>query len=187
MPNKRGTYEHMLAVAKKKPILQHILDNIEITSVESIKSVKLPMWIKGHLIELKERASNGDMCSSMELANALAKEMSDKTRKSHIIVYDVYRYMGEDCKIKGTHTELCNNDFIVDIDDGSLKVNAFVLKLDKEEKNRVLFMCDYVGDYDIGTYNIELLQPFLRDKYKKDLIESDYSLGGIMASGVNKW
>ena len=51
----RGTYAHMLAVAKKKPRLQQIIDNIDNYTVEELKVFpNQPRWIREHLVAHKE-------------------------------------------------------------------------------------------------------------------------------------
>lgn len=50
----RGTYEHMLAVAKKKPQLKHIVDNIDKYTVDELETMcGQPEWIRKHLVTHK--------------------------------------------------------------------------------------------------------------------------------------
>ena len=47
----RGTFEHVLAVAKKKPRVQHALDNLENLTETDINNLpNIPGWIKRHLV-----------------------------------------------------------------------------------------------------------------------------------------
>ena len=54
----RGTYTHLLAVAKKKPALQAILDDLENLSEKDIKALTgQPGWVKKILTkQAKEKA-----------------------------------------------------------------------------------------------------------------------------------
>ena len=47
----RGTFKHVLAVAKKKPRVQDALDNLENMSEDDINNLpNIPGWIKRHLV-----------------------------------------------------------------------------------------------------------------------------------------
>lgn len=51
----RGTFTHMLAVAKKKPYLKEILDNIDSYTIEELDTVKgQPAWVRKHLVAHKK-------------------------------------------------------------------------------------------------------------------------------------
>ena len=51
----RGTVEHMLAVAKKKPALGAIVDNLDNYTIEQLDNVAgQPAWIRKHLITHKK-------------------------------------------------------------------------------------------------------------------------------------
>jgi len=47
----RGSFKHVLAVAKKKPRVQAALDNLENMSEDDIDNLQnIPGWIKRHLV-----------------------------------------------------------------------------------------------------------------------------------------
>lgn len=51
----RGTYKHMLAVAKKKKPLQNIINNISSYTIEELDNIQgQPAWIRKHLVKYKQ-------------------------------------------------------------------------------------------------------------------------------------
>jgi len=69
-------------VAKKKPALQHVLDNLDLLSLEEIRASKIPGWTKQVLEQEKDLLEKRRGCISVEeIAKRMNEYSQNKTKE----------------------------------------------------------------------------------------------------------
>lgn len=189
MPNKRGTYDHMLAVAKKKPELQQVIDNISDYTEGQISELSFPKWIRKHLLTAHKRDEN-DLADKelMTEVNRIAREMTARSQaesKEYTGIYKAYKYNGPDMTV-GTNVlfEVVSGDPFLIISDLAFKIGSHVVNLKASDAKNILAYSTLNRECSIGEYNKDILYPHICEKYRTDLIEHDYSFGEIWNRSV---
>lgn len=181
----RGTHEHMLAVAEKKPQLKTIIDNIAEYTTEELKVIQgQPGWIKKRLVEYKEvaekRQANAERWGGGYLTpDEIADRMADSSGCDAASGFPAYQYNGEDINIGGNlQLEVSPGDYILLLRGKKIKVNPTVIDVSDKDIHRILSNSTALGEMNINEYNFAM-QSYLGNKHS-----GDYSLGGIMSRGV---
>ena len=183
MKGGRGSFDHMLKVAKKKPELQKVIDNIESYTEEDINSLSFPKWIRKHLLNCEE---NAEEKRNIELeATKMAALMPSISPNERYPKYTAYKYNGSDEYIGDISKFLLEHgDLILDVGDGNIKVNANIVKIDNKGFTKLVKSCEIIGKYNIIEYN-EMLFSHIEKSHKLTTPSgTDYSIAGIFARSV---
>lgn len=187
----RGSYEHMLQVAKKKPKLKEVVDNIKNYSVEDINNLSgnpFAAWVKKHLIRMVEAHRGIDSESnSLKTATEIAAIMSEKSANNSIEYYKIYQYNGMDMNvgIRGKFDlEINQGDYFAVIDYGNVKINASTVRVSETDYSSLINSATFLTEMTMIEYNIEM-QKNLEVKYQLSTkSDTDYSMAGIMSRSV---
>ena len=161
----RGTYKHLLMLAKKKPKLQEILDRVENMTDKEIDELKqFQTWIRKRLKQARSEKL------AAKFAIRLEQESIDACIENDLPTYEIYQYKGLTCQIGEPFLiELENNDYLVIIDTTTMKVNQSAIKINPSQQVSILSQSDYKTTTNLVDYNANVLQPYLLEKYGSDI------------------
>lgn len=184
MPEGRGSYQHLLKLAEKKPEVKKALENVDNMTNEDIDNLhQFQPWIRkrlkdAKLIKVKEIAG----ITAFELAEI----MRSKSKLGHSGQYEVYQYQGDvcrdaECSVIGNSLtiEIERGDWLMKISSTSLKINATVIQMTEQQSSQIIANSKYYKTTDISKYNTEILQPYLEEKYGNNV--------AIMGTPVNPY
>lgn len=156
---KRGTFSHVEAIAKKKPKLQEVIDNIEDYSAEEIDALKgYQAWIRKHLkLHLKDilaKQRDARVIASLNIPTPAAAD------RGAGLTHDTYQY-------EGTQQYVVQNgpSFTYEVDPGDLfliynetyvKMNSTMVACTNAELNDLIKSSKLLGKKSIIDYNIHL-------------------------------
>ena len=168
----RGTYTHLLEIARKKPDLARVVDNLSSYSIKSLDALSQPRWIR----ELLKKQST----LKTEVIYVQQTPIINK-----IPVYAVYEYNGP--------TKFIGVRFKLEIESGDLiafsetcRVNRYTVDVDELERSEIKSLSNHVKDCEPLIF-ASMVSDMLNNKDLPSGSEpaTDYSLDGIFARGVS--
>lgn len=166
--SKRGSFDHMISLSKKKPKIKEALDNLDNLSVSQITNMqKLPMWVRKHLLTAKKMkdefaqlgAEYDPYISADKRATDIANVMISKTlREEQELKGIVYIYAGNEMRIGRPDTMqgmIYTNDhvFVFPEDLSQIVVAMQLIKPTIEEIHMVLNASECIGIHTKREYN----------------------------------
>jgi len=158
----RGSIDHMLSVAKKKPGLKEIVDNIVSYDDEKINSVQFPLWIKKRLIQYRDIEATKHRMQDLHIPAP-----KDTVHSLH----GVYKYTGptaliNDDSINNGRMQYevdCGDIFLI-CDEQYIKFNSMVVYCVGGDREQIVNNSKFIDNMLIAQYN-ELLQEALTEKH----------------------
>jgi len=171
----RGSFDHMLQVAKKKPKLQAVVDNIDDYTEEQIDELKeYQTWIRKHLKGIL-RHKEAIKAKNVKLAedDLIVDQLTIPGTANNIeLMYDVYEYIGT-----GEWIGDSNESFNYEIDEGDIfffvneryvKINSTGVKYGAGDHRYLMAVSKYIDKMSISQYN-KYLQTVIEKKYGDNL------------------
>lgn len=158
----RGGLDHMMALAKKKPLLQKIVDEIANYPDDQIEQMEFPGWVRKCLKQYKVIEERNRRMAGMNIPGPKSEE--------HLI-YDVYEYTGMDYQINEVglgnghmQFEINQYDIFFVHDNEHVKINSMAIYCTGKDRAMLLNNAKFVDRMSIIEYN-EHLQKVLDRKY----------------------
>ena len=169
--------EFLVIVAKKKPAIQAILDNLDSYTVDQLKNISdQPLWVREALVGLKEKTRKDlEDAEARKRAETIADQM-EKASPQQSLYYDenheffVRRWVSDDRYLK-VHTSM-RLDILVNYGDpillmaeyGKIRIGDTVYNLPSTEWPMLIQNSEPMGKYTRLSYH-EMYQDHLSKKY----------------------
>lgn len=169
--------EFLVIVAKKKPSIQAILDNLESYTVDQIKTMTdQPLWVREALVSMRNKlAGMDDEKEALERASEIADQMV-KASPNKSLYYDedyeffVRTWTGEDRFIgsagkAGMEIQISHGDPIMLMTEfGKIRIGDTVVDLPASQWPVLIQNSQPLGKYTRLAYH-EMHQAYLRKKH----------------------
>jgi len=147
----------LLAVAKKKPRLQALIDNVSQTSEEEIDALSEALWIREALKTLKASGGKGqkerlnNLLSAVEEAEKQASEIPKPTYEVRMWQGDS-EMIGSNGQSKSWKIEVEDRDTFLIVDDDYVRFGDSMLKVDEFDRYPLMLRSKFVGYMTLENY-----------------------------------
>lgn len=158
MRSSKDPIDFLIAVAKKKPQLQALIDDVFVMSYEDIEALSQPLWIREALRKYKEREGNSpNMYAMARLAQVIAAEEA-----AALLPPKTYEVRIWDCASEFIgNSQTSSHQFSYEIHDK----DAFMLL--EDDYIKIGSTVIYIGPFDIQSvfYRSKLVGYMTKENY----------------------
>lgn len=174
---------------KKKPALQKIMDNFDEYSIDDLKEIDQPKWIREALIQVKENHMVFNDQERMDNIEKMADIMENSSfENKDQEEYEVRTYFGSSWfpeVISGLSVEFNHNDLFIVIAPKKVRISSTILGLPESSWQALMQQSKQEGYMTLHEFNL-FYQKKMNDKYQSsDISPTNVNDAGNIAEPNN--